>query len=821
MGTINNSDELNPLEGTTFDNRSGSMAERAIFNNRVLILASFIVVTLILGYFSAGLKLSASFDKMLPQNHPFILNYLEHRDELTGLGNSVRVAVETQGESILDPEYLETLRQINDELFMMPEVERSHMKSLWTPSVRWTGVTEVGLDGGPVIPQSYDGGSDSLEQIRINIERSGILGQLVSDDYRSSVIEVPLLDGGDTKIDYEKLNNKLEDLRKRYEGQGVNIYITGFAKIIGDLIDGLQSVLLFFALAITICSLLLYGYTRCVRSTLLVVLCSVIAVLWLCGILKLLDLSLDPYSILVPFLVFAIGMSHAAQKMNGIMQDVGRGYDKLIAARFTFRRLFVAGFTALAADAVGFAVLMIIDIPVIRELAITASIGVAVLVFTNLVLLPVLLSYTGVSSRAAVRSLRAETGEKHPVWVFLDKFTAKPWASVAVIVGLVMGVSGLAVSVDLRIGDLDPGAPELRQDSRYNQDNQFIVENYSASSDLFVVMVTTPEYQCANYGTLVDVDALEWELRQVAGVERTESFASLSKKQFMGMNEGNTNWFDLPRSESILNAIVTRAPREFFNQKCNLLSLYVYLKDHKADTLTRVVETVEGFAQRNNTDDVQFLPAAGNAGIEAATNVVVKRANVQMLFLVYVAVMVLAFLTFRSWRAVVCAVLPLMLTSVLCEALMVALGIGVKVATLPVVALGVGIGVDYALYVLSVTLAGLKAGQTLSEAYYRALLFTGKVVVLTGITLGIAVSTWAFSPIKFQADMGILLAFMFVWNMVGALIFLPALGHFLLKPEKIRLGSNASDAPTIKVNEDAPSAQIQDRVASAALGSEQ
>ena len=160
----------------------------------------------------------------------------------------------------------------------------------------------------------------------------------------------------------------------------------------------------------------------------------------------------------------------------------------------------------------------------------------------------------------------------------------------------------------------------------------------------------------------------------------------------------------------------------------------------------------------------------------------VKRANLQMLLLVYVAVIVLSFITFRSWRAVVCAVWPLMITSVLCQALMVWLNIGVKVATLLVIALGVGIGVDYALYVMTVMLARLREGMSLSEAYYRALIFTGKIVVLTGITLGIAVATWVWSPIKFQADMGILLAFMFIWNMLGALILLPALGYFLLRP---------------------------------------
>ncbi|HUP08839.1 MAG TPA: MMPL family transporter, partial [Caldimonas sp.] len=169
-----------------------------------------------------------------------------------------------------------------------------------------------------------------------------------------------------------------------------------------------------------------------------------------------------------------------------------------------------------------------------------------------------------------------------------------------------------------------------------------------------------------------------------------------------------------------------------------------------------------------------------SAGIEAATNIVVRKAWRQMLVLVYAAVILLCFVTFRSWRAVVVAVVPLAITSVLCEALMVVLGIGVKVATLPVVALGVGIGVDYALYLLTVQLAQQREGVPLAEAYRRALRFTGKVVALVGITLAAGVATWALSPIKFQANMGILLAFMFVWNMVGAVVLIPALSHFLL-----------------------------------------
>lgn len=778
-----------------FDHRSGSLPERLLFNNRFIVVAVCLLVTVVLAYQAMGLRLNAAFEKMIPTSHPYIVNYLENRSQLAGMGNSLRIAVETRNGDIFSADYLETVRQLNDELFLMPEVDRPYMKSLWAPAVRWTGVTEDGLDGGPVIPDDYDKSPESLEQVRINVERSGEIGQLVAANFQSSIIFVPLQDRiAETgeRIDYHALSQRIEALRAKYESDSIKIHVTGFAKVVGDLIEGLQQVMVFFAVAIVICTGVLYWYTRCLRSTLLVVACSVVAVVWLLGLLPTLGYELDPYSVLVPFLVFAIGMSHGAQKMNGIMQDIGRGTHRLVAARYTFRRLFLAGLTALLADAVGFAVLMVIDIQVIQELAVTASIGVAVLIFTNLVLLPILLSYTGVSPVAATRSLKAELMEandaqhrKHPFWAFLDLFTQRKWASIAVAAGLVMGAVGLAVSFQLKIGDTDPGAPELRPDSRYNRDNAFMTANYAASSDVYIVMVKTPQYACGQYDTLMAVDALERALLQLPGVEATSSLAGLAKVANAGMNEGSLKWLEIPRSQDMLNAIITRAPREMFNQNCDLLTVYAYLKDHKADTLASVVKVTEDFAAQYGSDQIRFLNAAGNAGIEAATNIVVRKANVQMLFLVYAAVIVLAFITFRSWQAVVCAVVPLMITSVLCEALMVWLNIGVKVATLPVIALGVGIGVDYALYVMTVTLARLKEGMSLSEAYYKALIFTGKVVVLTGITLGLAVATWVWSPIKFQADMGILLAFMFVWNMLGALILLPALGHFLLKPKKV------------------------------------
>ncbi|MGO4003400.1 efflux RND transporter permease subunit [Pseudomonas fluorescens] len=776
-----------------FDPSSGTLVERLLFNHRSIILGICVLLSLILGYQALSLKLNAAFEKMIPTDHPYVQNYLRNRGQLGEGGNTLRIAVEAKHGSIFDAAYLETVKKINDEMFLLPGVDRSYMKSLWTPATRWIGVTEEGFDGGPVIPDDYDGSAKSLDQVRQNVDRSGEVGRLVASNFKSSIVLLPLQDITSDEgkpLDYSALSGQLEQIRAKYETDKIKIHITGFAKVVGDLIDGMRQMQLFFAATLVICGIVLFWYTRCVRSTLLVLLCSIIAVVWLLGLLPTLGFDLDPYSILVPFLVFAIGLSHGAQKMNGIMQDIGRGADKLVAARFTFRRLFLTGLMALVADAVGFAVLMIIKIPVIQDLAVAATIGVLTLIFTNLILLPILLSYTGVSKAAALREAANDKFSqldahhtRHPFWAFLDRFTERKWASGAIIVAVILGVAGFAVSLHVKIGDLNPGAPELRPESRYNSDNRFMVSNFSASSDKYVVMVKTPQYYCANYQTLVSVDALEAQLQQLPGVVSTTSLAALSKQAAAGMNEGSMTWYEIPRNQGLLNAIITRAPRELFNQNCDLLTVYVYLKDHKADTLTSVVQTVEQFAATHNTDQIQFLNAAGNAGIEAATNIVVKRSNVQMLFMVYAAVIALCFITFRSWRAVVCTVLPLMLTSILCEALMVGLNIGVKVATLPVIALGVGIGVDYALYILSVTLTNLRNGSSLSDAYYLALLSTGKVVVMTGITLGIAVLTWVLSPIKFQADMGILLGFMFIWNMVGALVLVPALAHFLLKPK--------------------------------------
>jgi len=724
---------------------------------------------------------------MIPISHSYIVNFLANRADLSGLGNSVRITVESTEGDIFTAEFQETLRQITDEVFYVNGVDRAGLQSLWTPNVRWQEVTEEGFVGGSVIPDDYDATPRSLRNLRTNTLKSGQIGRLVANNFQSATILAPLVSADaetGEKLDYHALSLDLErDVREKYQNDKIKIHITGFAKLVGDLIDGAALVGAFFGVAFLITAVMLYVYCRCQWCTIGPLFCSTVAVIWQLGLLHTMGLGLDPYSMLVPFLVFAVGISHSVQIINRFSHYCHSGVSNVDAARISFIRLCKPGFVALLSDGVGFLTLRVIDIPVIQELALVASTGIAVLVLTNLLLLPIVLSYTGISHRCrCYRDIKSKSEYAH--WRLLSRAASPKPAMTIIAVSTVLFAAGIYFGQQQKIGDLDPGAPELRPDSRYNLDNAFLTENYSTSTDVFVVMVQTGEQQCGSYNNIAAIDYFQGVMESVPGVQSVMSLVDVSKLVIMGMNEGSPKWHATSRNQYILNNSLSRVPSSLLNTDCSMVPVILFLEDHKADTLSQVVDAVETFAGEHNNEQIRFMLAAGNAGIEAATNIVIRQAQWEMLIWVYSVVIILCLLTFRSLRATACIIVPLMLTSVLGQGLMALLGIGVKVATLPVIALGVGIGVDYGIYIYSALEQSLKKESSLQEAYFQALKTSGTAVAFTGFTLAVGVGTWIYSPIKFQGDMGLMLTFMFFWNMIGALFFLPALAWLLRLDQK-------------------------------------
>jgi predicted RND superfamily exporter protein len=756
--------------------------ENRLFRHRPLVLLGFLFASLLLGWQAVQIRPDASFSKMIPSSHAFIANYLRFEEILRPQSNLLRVIVERKEGQVFDPAFLEQLRLVTDALFYVPGVDRGNLKSLWTPNVFWQEVTPQGLRAGKIIPPSYDGSPAAVEQVRQNVARAGVIGSLVANDGRSAVILVPLLENdpqSGQQLDYARLSDNIRDqVRERFDNRDTQIRVVGFAQIIGDLISAAAVILLLFLVTLTLISLLIFAYCRCWRSTLVTILTCLLTVVWQLGLLHLFGFGLDPYSILVPFLIFAIATSHAVQNINLMASEMAKGTPRLEAARKNFSILFIPGSMALIADAIGFATLLIIDIGVIHQLAIAASIGVAVALLTKMFLLPVLMSYVGVSPHGLALQQRRNSS-KQSLWRLVSKITRRTPALLTVLLATLTLSAAVYLARDLQIGDLDRGAPEFRPGARYNLDNAYLLDHYSTSTDVFVLLLHTPAEQCSRFAAADFSSLLEQQLSQVPGVTSTDSLYQRMRSGIYARNEANPKWDALSRDKFVMNAARSGVSSEFASSDCSSVPIMVYLADHKAATLTRVVAAVQAFNAQYQLPGHEVLMAGGNAGVEAATNIVIEQANHRMLALVFFIIGLMVWLEFRSLAATFSLMAPLFLSAMLCEALMAQMGMGVKIATLPVIALGVGIGVDYGIYLYSRLQSFLRQGLDFEQAYFETLKSTGTAIAFTGLTLALGVATWVFSSIKFQADMGLLLVLLFLLNMLGALLLLPALASLL------------------------------------------
>jgi predicted RND superfamily exporter protein len=760
--------------------------ENAIFNRRPVVIGLFFAVTIVMLYFAAQLKIDAGFTKLLPLDHEYMKTFAHYRQEFGG-ANRILVALMSKEGDIFSAPFFEALRLATDEIFFIPGVDRTQVRSLFTPNTRFTEVVEDGISGGNVVPNDFQATPEGLAKVRENILKADIVGRLVANDFSGAIISAQLLEINPKtgeRLDYVEVANQLETkLRAQIQSPTIDVHIIGFAKIIGDITLGAKRVILFFGVTFLVTALLVYLYAQSLKITVISLVCSLIAVSWQLGLLPLLGFGIDPLSILVPFLVFAIGVSHGVQMISAVGAEIFSGADCLTASRKSFRRLLIPGGIALLSDGFGFITILLIKIEIIQEMAITASLGVGAIILTNLLLLPVLLSYVVVHKNYREK-LRRRSQIMAPLWEVVHKVSQPRQATLvgAMAIGF-LGV-GLWWGTDVKIGDLHRGVPEFHQNSRYNMDSKVINDKFSIGVDVISVIAETIPQGCIDYGVMSTLDHFTWFMENVEGVQSVISLSSVAKVINAGWNEGYLKWRVLPRNQDRLIQSVSSVPTSstLLNNDCSVMPVLIFTRDHKAETIEKVVSKVKEFRDKFITNHVQLKLATGNVGVMAATNEEVKATQFPILIYVYSAIVLLCLLSFRSLMGTLCIVLPLGLVSLLTYGLMNILEIGLKVDTLPVVALGVGIGIDYGIYIYSRLSSILAEGKSLPEAYLRTLAITGNSVIFTGITLAIGVATWIFSPLKFQADMGILLTFMFVVNMLGAIFLLPVLASWLIKP---------------------------------------
>jgi uncharacterized protein len=765
-------------------NKLVAKLEDFFFGNRWLTLGTIAVFTVVMAVFALQLRMSAGFEKQLPIGHEYVETFQKYRDDLFG-ANRLNVVVKARTGTIWTKEALSRLYDVTQAVQFLPNVDRVGVQSLWTPNSYVNEITEEGFRADPLIAGTVTP-EQLTPEIIAGIERAtgqgGFVGTLVSRDQTSAMITAELseFDRDGKKLDYVAYNHLLEELRKKFEDPKFEIQIIGFAKQIGDIANGASGVLGFCGIALLLTALAVYWYCHSVRFTILPIVCSLTSLVWQFGTLRLLGYGLDPLAVLVPFLVFAIGVSHGVQQINFIVRELSHGKSSMEAARHSFTGLLVPGTLALITAFVSFITLIRIPIPMVRELAVTASIGVGYKIFTNLVMLPVAASCFQFTKEYADKAMLKR--EHRSQWLRALARVAEPRNSVIVVL-IVIAVFAVAAwqSRDRVIGTLQPGAPELRPESRFNRDAVAIASNYDMGLDWLTVVFESTQDSTGNAALGAFMDDFTWHMANVPGVSSTDSYSNQLRIYNEGYNEGNPKMFVVPIDPVNYGALSTEIGRlrGYMNKDCTMIAAHFFLPDHKATTINGVIKAVKDYRSTHSMEGVKIRLAAGNAGVLAAIDDEVEKSEFPMMLSVYAAILLLVFLAYRDFRAMIACCLPLTVGTFIGYWFMKELQIGLTVATLPVMVLAVGIGVDYAFYIYNRLQLHLASGQPIVKALEHSILEVGMATIFTAITLAIGVATWSFSALKFQADMGKLLAFMFIVNLVMAMTALPALAVVL------------------------------------------
>ncbi len=567
----------------------------------------------------------------------------------------------------------------------------------------------------------------------------------------------------------------------------IDVQIIGFAKVIGDVADASLGVVAFFGLTVLLVWFVLAWYMGSFVVALYPLSCGLLAVVWELGILHMAGYALDPFAILVPFLVLAISVSHGIQITSFWLLEVAdRGLNSFDASRATYRRLVIPGITALITNVIGFGTILLIPIGIVQEMAINAMFGLVAVIVCKKILLPCLLSYAKLPDPEGFRSFQRRRDQRlKPLWWSFSALTNKGTA-VGVLVVLALASAGaLTVAKDLQIGELHEGVPALKPDSRYNQDSAFVSKNYAIGVDILQIYAETKKNGCIDYAVMNQIDRFGWYMQGVPGIVSAVSMPIMDKVVWNKMNESNPRWLQLPRSEDglILAGQQFTTSTGLLNEDCSVMPTYLFTADHRATTIDGILKAIKSYNAEQAADSpVKFTLAGGNVGVMAATNEVIAETEFKVLFWLFAAIIICVYASFRGITGIICIVVPLAAVSVFTYAIMVWLGIGQTVATLPVAAFAAGIGVDYGIYIYSVLEENVKMkGMALREAYADTLHQTGKAVVVTAIALSASVATWVLSDLQFQIDMGILLTIMFLANAVAALVMLPAFASLLMK----------------------------------------
>jgi hypothetical protein len=744
------------------------------------VVSVIFALTVVFGYFAAHVEIKTIFHDLLPKGHPFI-EINDKYNERFGGPNIVSIMVEAEQGDIFQPKVLERIKQITDDLYLVPAINQFQVISLASRKIRAINSSTAGIETKPMMWPDLPKDQAEIDQLREQVLSSPLVyGRYVSPDLRSALVTADFID---RLMDYGKLYDGITKIAEKYNGDGVRVRVVGEPLLTGWVVHYLPETFHLFLITIAIMALLLFVTVRTWRGVLLPMLAGVVSAVWALGIASLFRVNFDPLIIVVAFLVTARAISHAVQMLAAFDDELERGYAPREAAAKALVALFRPGMLGVVVDAVAVAIVAAMPMPLLQKTAFVGAVWLSTIAVSAMVLVPTLLSWVS-KPHAVAFPFDTNRWILRPVLNLCGTLVLGRRSVVVVLIGLaVLLVSGF-YATKVTVGDALPGTPLLWPDHPYNVDAKAINDTFQGSDQMFVVLEGAAPNALKDPELLANVDNFQRYLETQPQIGGTVSVVDLIGPVNANLHEGNRRFEELGPTADINGELLFMYMQgtdpgdmdRFVDTDFKDGAVTMFFRDHKGDTIRTAVSRIEDYIAENPLPgDSKYQLAGGLVGVLAAVNEEVFARQVESIALALLALFVLSAIAYRSTVAGL-FYMPLVVTAnTITFAFMAWQGIGMNINTLPVAALGIGLGVDYAFYIVDGVKERFEETGDVMASIRGSLRTAGRGVLITGSTMIVAVLVWYASSLKFQAEMGLLMALWLSVSAITSLLLIPAM----------------------------------------------
>ena len=766
---------------------------------RKAVLISMVLVTLLFLSQVFRIEMFTQFLDLFPQNHPYVQVHKKYAKYFGG-AYVATVVLEVEDGDVFNKQTLEKISRIQNDVDLIPGVDHFGIFSLASPKVSVLRETPAGFSNKPIMRDLPRNQTDIQELKKRVFTSENVFGIYVSRDLKALRLDANFLEG---KIDFNVLFDQFMELKVREEDANHRIYLTGTPLLYGWIYNYLPQMLIILLVTSVVILGILYAYMSRGGLWFWPFVSAVVTSIWGLGISALCGFHFDPLIIVIPFLLSARAMSHGVQWVERFTEEYQKSGDIQAAALVTGSGLFPPGMIAIVSDSLALLVIWLTPIPTLQNLAYLGFFWGAAMIFTIFFLFPPLFaSFKRVkvplkSDTPQTASYRIEYFTEHVLRRILGKVAGWTFGTgryLTVGVAAIILVVAVVSSTYLKYGDALPGSPILWPDSEYNTDIKKINQRFPGVDQMWVAIEGTGPQSVTNPDVIRGMDELQHWMMGDPSVGYAVSVADLIKGINMLAHGNDPKWESIPLTQQSIQNMITlvqmgAAPGEmdtWIDYGMTSTNVKLFLKNHEGPVLEEVIERVNRFIRENPglMQNATPKPAGGLGGILAAANQVIAVKNHQILFIVLSIIFVLCAVTYRSILAGIIFTMSLILANFLAFTFMVVKGVGLNINTFPVVSLGIGLGVDYGLYIVSRIIELYRKHDDLAKAVRGGIITAGRAVFFTATMMTAGVIFWYFSPLRFQAEMGILLGTLMMVNMVVGVLVLPAMIN-IIKPKFI------------------------------------